>query len=165
MLLFVSLLLGLLWYECHYTLYKFTEFPRPTFMIQYFSFLLLFRFIVFHHSIFCITYSFFYFFHPCFIIFNWCHISVIAFSFRSFISVVTNSLVTSIFFSSPASILLIIALNSGSGMLLRSVLIQSFAMTFYCSLFWNEFLILCILSRSLSSSLFKKLCYISCIWE
>ena len=59
---------------------------------------------------------------------------------------------SSMLFSSPVSILMIVALNSGSGTLLTSVLIRSLVMTFSCSFFRDGFLHLGIMSRSLSSS-------------
>ena len=56
-------------------------------------------------------------------------------------------------FLKSISILMIVVLNSGSGILLLSVFIRPSAMTFSCSFFWGEFLHLGILSTSLSYSL------------
>ena len=57
----------------------------------------------------------------------------------------------SMLFLSLFSILMIIVLNSGSGILPISVLIRSLDMTFSCPFLGGEFLHLDILSRSLSS--------------
>ena len=58
----------------------------------------------------------------------------------------------SMLFSSPTCIVMIVALNSGSGILCISVSIKFLAVTFSCSFFWGELLHLAILSKSLSSS-------------
>lgn len=63
---------------------------------------------------------------------------------------------SSMLFLSPASMLMIVALNSGLGILLISVMIRTLAMAFSCSLFWDEFFYVGILSRYLSSSLLEK---------
>ena len=69
--------------------------------------------------------------------------------FRSFISVIMVSLISSLLFSSPAIILMIAALNYGAGILLINILISSLAMTSGL-FFWDEFLHPDILFRSLS---------------
>ena len=87
-----------------------------TFVIQYFSFPLVFSFIIFHSFIFCITYLFLCLFHACgHYTSQFCNL-VIAFFisvwlvFRPFISAVRDFLVSSVLFSSPASILMIVVL-------------------------------------------------------
>ena len=55
----------------------------------------------------------------------------------------------SMLFSSPASILIIIILNSDLDILLIFVLIKSLAMISSCSFFWCEFIHLVILPESL----------------
>ena len=69
-----------------------------------------------------------------------------------------DSLVSSILFSNPANILMIVVLNSGSGILLIYVLIRSLAMTSSCSFFWDEFLHLGILPRYLCQE--SLLCFL-----
>ena len=51
---------------------------------------------------------------------------------------------SSILFSGPVSILMIIALNSPSGMLLISIQLRSLAMALSFSFIWNRFLCLLI---------------------
>ena len=68
-------------------------------------------------------------------------------------------------FSSPANILVIVVLNSGSGILLIAVLISSLTVTSSGSFFWGVFLHLVILSRSLLLCVcvcVKETCFISC---
>ena len=60
---------------------------------------------------------------------------------------------SSIVLSSPASILMVVALSSPPGMLLTSAWVRSLAATLSCCFFGDEFLLLGTLSRSLSSSL------------
>ena len=69
---------------------------------------------------------------------------------------VRDSQMSSVLFSSLLNILKIVVLNSGSGVLFISVSIRSPVMTISCSLFWDEFLHLGILSRSVSSSVLEK---------
>lgn len=63
---------------------------------------------------------------------------------------------SSVFFSSQDSILMMFLLNSESGILLISVSSRSLTVTFFCSFFLDEFLHFGILCRSLSSSLLGK---------
>lgn len=56
---------------------------------------------------------------------------------------------SSMLFLSLANVLIIVALKCGAGIF--PVSIRSLAVTFFCSSFWDEFLHLGLLSRSLSS--------------
>ena len=97
-----------------------------------------------------------------FIVSNLFLISFIAFFisdwyfFNSFISKVRVSLIPFTFFWSPVSILMIIALNSLSGVLLVSVLCRSLLMALSFSLIWDRVLSVLILCKSLPASVHKK---------
>lgn len=138
-------------------LYGITEFPKSILMFCNSSFCLLFIFIIFLYFFFYITYLFLCLFHHGHYIESVSNLSYCIFHswlfFNSFISTVRASLNSSILFSCPVSVLMIIALNSPSNLLFISVSISSLAVTLSYCFIWNEFLHLCILSKSLSSSM------------
>ena len=116
-------------------------------------FSLLFSLVIFHHLVFCILII------PLFQLCVHCIRSLFSLScvfhfrfiFNSFIFVVRVSLQSSILFSSSASVLMMVALNSPSGMFFTSALLRSLAVTLSGSLIWDGFLHLGTLSKSLSS--------------
>ena len=142
------------------------KFPSSTFMIQYFYFPLLFSFIIFHNFIFYITYSFHGFFHPC------CHynpsVSLLGFGILYFRPTSVSFFyfcgkeVPAVFcgFSSPGSILMIVALSSISGILPIPLLIRSLSVTFSCSFFWDEFLPLVFCLGLCLLLCVRKACYV-----
>ena len=137
-------------------LYGVAEFPTSTFMIQYFSFPLLFSFIIFHNFTICTSDLFLCFTILIVIAFSWFCILVIPFFifarlvFISFISAERDFVVSSMLFSSPASILMIFVLNPGSDILLTCYLYlamtssSSFGMNSPILAFCPDLCLLCV---------------------
>lgn len=127
-------------------------------------FFLFFILIIVHYFILWVTTSFLCFFQPAIhlikpvanLIYYILHLWSFFF-FNFFISRVRVSLVFSILFFSPVNILMVVALNSPSDMLFISVSPRSLAVALYYSFMWDKFLHLCILSKSLSSSMWSLL--------
>lgn len=138
-----------------------TEFPKCILMSHSFSFSLPFSFITFHYFVFYSTYLFLCFLCLCVHASTLFQILVIAFFIsgwlfsNSFLSAVRTFLLPSIPFSSPVSILLVVSLNSPSGMLFIHTSLRSLAMTYSCFI-QDEFFHLWILSKYLSSFLYWK---------
>ena len=137
-----------------------------------FLFPLLFSFLIFYNFVFYIIYPFLCFFHPCHYI-QW-QVSHLVYSifyflptyFLDLLSLCSRGLpVALVLFSSPR-IIMIVVLNSGSGILLISFSIRSMAVTFSCLFFFFYFwmnssiLVFCL---GLSPFLcVRKACYVSC---
>ena len=66
------------------------------------------------------------------------------------------SLMSSTLFSSPVSILMIIALHFPSGMLLISVSFRTLSVASFCSFIWNEFLYLTLFASRVCFSVLRK---------